>query len=138
MPSRKQFLFLIKSSFAISLEFTLISDPVYPPLSSPFKHRGHFFSYGTTLIFFPRPRTITLSLLLPRPSPAANTYSSSHRSQPKCTSLEGFPDYLPLVCPHSTLCFSLVMKCLCSLKEGPYLSSRFPSTLQTFHKVGAQ
>lgn len=97
MPSGKQFSFLIKTSFAISLEFTLISHPLYPILSNTFSHTGHFLSvlepYFLSSLSAAPSRAITLCLLPPPPPPAINTYSSSYGSQSKCTSLEASPDY---------------------------------------------
>ena len=49
--------------------------------------------YFLPQVFLPLPRTITVSLLSSPPQPAAQTSSSSHRSQPQSTSLKGFPDY---------------------------------------------
>ena len=113
IPSRKQLPFLVKSSFAVlsgSLS-TLSLSVAHPPALSV--RVDIVFSSGITLIFFPQPRTIALSLLCPPPAAAANTYSSS-QSQPKSASLEAFPDYPPFICPQSTLYFSLEMKSLCS------------------------
>lgn len=98
MPSEKQFSLLIKNSFAIFLEFTLISHPLYPILSNTFSHTGHFLSvlelyFLSSLSTLLLPRAITICLLPPPPPPATNTYSSSYRSQSKCTSLEAFHDY---------------------------------------------
>lgn len=76
MPSGKQSPFLIKTSFAISLEFTLISHPLYPTLPTPFRHTGHFFSSRTTLTFFPECCSLCLEL---SPSPChPHLHHSSH------------------------------------------------------------
>lgn len=122
-----------------SLRFTLNSHPLCRPLSCPFSHSGDFLSSGIILAFFPEPRTIPLSLLSPPPSPGANTYSSS-QSQPKSTSLEGFPDHPPFICPQSTLYFSLEMKSLCFLgRDHIYLPHHgFPNTWWIFRIGGAQ
>lgn len=153
MPSKK-FPFLIKISFRISLKFILISRPLYPNSPMLSVTLDIFFSSGITLSFFPQRCSFCLDL----PPSACYPHlhhqplilnSSSHRSQPKRTSLEVFHDYPssevsqvpPFLCPHNTLYFTLVMKCLCSLREGSYLSSSppFPQhsavfTQQVLHK----
>ena len=118
-----------------SLSSLIHSIPYAPALSVTMD----FFSVLEPHHFLPwvllcLPRTIS-SLLLPPPSPAANIYSSSYRSESKWTSSKPALTTPPLFyAPHSTLYFSFIMECLCSLGKGPYLpsSSLFPQNPAVF------
>lgn len=72
--------------------------PSLSQLSNAFSHTGHFFSSGITMSFLPQRCSFCLDLPPSACYPQLHHQplilnSSSHRSQPKRTSLEVFPDY---------------------------------------------